>query len=169
MPFLSEATYSEPFLRLIDEAPARFHLGHASALAKLTSEAALVDALHQVRPLLKPAEFSTLLGQQLHRVEHPQLDLDGWFSLMAEVSDDDIWDLMTIEEKAVHAELDEELLLFGCGNKAGSLVWWHLTEREALAASPGMLDVVNATADRQRCVLQFCPVGVRLLPAEIAG
>lgn len=169
MPFRSEATYSAPLLRLIDEAPAQFHLGHASALAKLTCEAALVDALHQVRPLLKPAEFATLLGQQLHRVEHPQLDLDGWFSLMAKVSADDIWDLMSIEEKAVHADLDAELLLFGCGNKAGSLVWWHLTEREALAANPGMLYVVKATAERRRCVLQFCPVGVRLLPAEMVG
>ncbi|OWQ46611.1 hypothetical protein CDL60_14215 [Roseateles noduli] len=169
MPLPSEPTYSAPFLRLIDEAPAQFHLGHASALAKLTSEAALVDALHRVRPLLKPAAFSTLLGQQLHRVEHPQLDLEGWFSLMTNASDDDIWDLMTIEEKAVHADLDEELLLFGCGNKAGSLVWWHLTEREALAASPGMLDVVNAVAERRRCVLQFCPEGVRLLPAEMIG
>ncbi|WP_343635515.1 hypothetical protein [Roseateles sp.] len=126
----------------------------------MSSDASLVSMLNYVRPLLGPAELIKLATEQMLKLDRPAVDLDGWLDIMSAASDDDIWDVMSTEEKLIHADLDEELELYAGPVRFGGVMTWCLSKEEALVALPGQRNVATCRVERRRCLLQLCPTGV---------
>ncbi|TXD94232.1 hypothetical protein FUT87_07425 [Mitsuaria sp. TWR114] len=156
---------ADRIFNLLTDTAEPLSLDDGRALCKMTPPGDhLVAVLAELKGDLTSQAFLRLLGEQLPRTGRTSANTNGVQSLLLDVEEDDLCDVMSTEEQRIHRGLDEAIDLYTCPSSYGIETWWYLTQEEALLAQPGGRQVLKARAPRANCIVQLYAGGFCIVP-----